>query len=84
MIMKVCSGRKTSYLNGMTYEECKILAEKINEEIKPEIRLSGHMSWSELIEKTNHDELIYKLTLKYLRRDGFNIGDSKNPVIKLD
>ena len=42
------------------------------------------MSWSELIEKTNHDELIYKLTLKYLRRDGFNIGDSKNPVIKLD
>ena len=38
--MKVCAGRKTSYLNGMTYEECKILAEKINEEIKPEIRLS--------------------------------------------
>ena len=40
------------------------------------------MTWSELIEKTDHDELIYKLTLKYLRRDGFNIGNSECPEIK--
>ena len=40
------------------------------------------MSWSELLSKTEHDELIYKLVLKYLRRDGFDIGNSKSPEIK--
>jgi len=38
--------------------------------------------WSELLEKVEHDELVYKLTLKYLRRDGYNIGDWKTPEIK--
>ena len=37
---------------------------------------------SELIDKTDHDELIYKLTLKYLRRDGYDIGNSESPEIK--
>ena len=66
----------------MSYDECKKLAEKITEKLKPEIINNGKMSWSELIEKTDHDELIYKLTLKYLRRDGFDIGNSKLPEIK--
>ena len=81
--MKICTGRKTSYLNGMTFENCKLIAEEITEKIKPEIKQNGKMLWSELLEKTNHDELIYKLTLKYLRRDGFNIGNSNMPEIRL-
>ena len=80
--MKVCAGRKTAYLNGMSYEECKALAENVTQKIKPEIITSGTMTWSELIDKTDHDELIYKLTLKYLRRDGFDIGNSESPEIK--
>ena len=80
--MIVCAGRKTAYLNGMSYEECKKLAEEITKKLIPEIQRSGEMLWSELIKKTDHDELIYKLTLKYLRRDGFDIGNSKSPVIK--
>jgi hypothetical protein len=81
--MKICTGRKTSYLNGMTFENCKLIAEEITEKIKPEIKQNGKMLWSELLEKANHDELIYKLTLKYLRRDGFNIGNSDMPEIRL-
>ena len=80
--MKICAGRKTAYLNGMSYEECKALAENVTQKIKPEIITSGKMTWSELIDKTDHDELIYKLTLKYLRRDGFDIGNSESPEIK--
>ena len=80
--MKVCAGRKTAYLNGMSYEECKALAENVTQKIKPEIISSGKMTWAELIDKTDHDELIYKLTLKYLRRDGFDIGNSESPEIK--
>jgi len=34
------------------------------------------------LEKVKHDELVYKLTLKYLRRDGFDIGNNKMPEIK--
>ena len=81
--MKICAGRKTSYLNGMTFENCKLIAEEITEKIKPEIKQNGKMLWSELLEKANHDELIYKLILKYLRRDGFNIGNSNMPEIRL-
>ena len=66
----------------MSYEECKALAENVTQKIKSEIITSGRMTWSELIDKTDHDELIYKLTLKYLRRDGFDIGNSESPEIK--
>ena len=29
-----------------------------------------------------YDELIYKLTLKFLRRDGYDIGNYKIPEVK--
>jgi len=40
------------------------------------------LTWSTLLETVNHDELVYKLTLKYLRRDGYEIGNSNSPEIK--
>ena len=30
----------------------------------------------------NHDELVYKLTLKYLRQGGHDIGNNKIPRVK--
>ena len=30
----------------------------------------------------DHDELIYKLSLKYLGRDGYDIGNYKIPEVK--
>ena len=79
--MKVCAGRKTAYLNGMSYEECKSLAEDITSKLAPEIKNSGKMTWNKLLENVEQDELIYKLVLKYLRRDGFDIGNSQSPEI---
>jgi hypothetical protein len=81
--MKVCAGRGTSYLNGNSYEDCKKIAESINTKLKPEILKKGSFTWSELLVKVEHDELIYKLVLKYLRRDGFDIGNNKNPKITI-
>jgi len=43
---------------------------------------NGKLMWSSLLETVNHDELVYKLTLKYLRRDGYDIGNRDNPEIK--
>ena len=68
--MKVCAGRKTAYLNGMSYEECKKLAEEITKKLIPEILNDGEMMWSELVKRANHDELIYKLVLSiYVEMD---------------
>ena len=79
--MKTCDGRGTSYMNGNSYEDCKKIAEDINTKLKPVITDNDSMSWKQLSEEVNHDELVYKLVLKYLRRDGFDIGNSDNPQI---
>ena len=79
--MKTCDGRGTSYMNGNSYEDCKKIAEGINTKLKPVITDNDSMSWKQLSEEVNHDELVYKLVLKYLRRDGFDIGNIANPQI---
>ena len=81
--MKTCDGRGTSYMNGNSYEDCKKIAEDINIKLKPVINDHGSMLWSQLSEEVEHDELVYKLVLKYLRRDGFDIGNMDNPQITL-
>ena len=75
-------GRGTEYRHSKTYEECKQLAEDFTTHLKPKITKEGKLTWSTLLETVNHDELVYKLTLKYLRRDGYEIGNSNNPEIK--
>ena len=81
--MKTCDSRGTSYMNGNSYEDCKKIAEDINTKLKPVIIDNDSMSWTQLSEEVDHDELVYKLVLKYLRRDGFDIGNSDNPQITL-
>ena len=81
--MKTCDSRGTSYMNGNSYEDCKKIAEDINTKLKPVITDNDSMSWTQLSEEVNHDELVYKLVLKYLRRDGFDIGNIDNPQITL-
>ena len=49
---------------------------------KLEIEKKERISWADLLNVVNHDELVYKLTLKYLRRDGYDIGNNKKPEIK--
>ena len=55
--MKVCAGRGTSYLNGNSYDDCKKIAESINDKLKPKIKQKGKFMWSELLIEVNHDEL---------------------------
>ena len=54
----------------------------MNMELQKQVDSKDKVLWSELMEKVDHDELVYKLTLKYLRRDGYDIGDWKTPEIK--
>ena len=81
--MKYCDGRGTSYRNGNSYEDCKKIAEDINTRVKRIITDNGSMPWKQLSEEVDHDELVYKLVLKYLRRDGFDIGNFENPQVSV-
>ena len=80
--MDSCDVRTRAYKNGKTFEQCMEIAELKNIEFQKQILDEGKILWKDLLEKVDHDELVYKLTLKYLRRDGFDIGTSKIPEVK--
>ena len=80
--MDSCDRRVRAYKNGKTLDECKEIAESMNPDFKKQIDEKGKVLWTEILEKVNHDELIYKFTLKFLRRDGYDIGNYKIPEVK--
>lgn len=81
--MEKCDSRTHAYKNGKTFDQCRDIAKTITLQVKEKINQSGQVRWDEILQTVEHDELVYKLTLKYLRQDGYDIGDWKNPrVIK--
>jgi len=80
--MDTCDTRVRAYKNGKTFDQCKDEAESLNPMFKEEIEKNGRVLWTEILNKVNHDELVYKFTLKFLRRDGYDIGNSKIPEVK--
>lgn len=80
--MEKCDRRVHAYKNGKTFEQCMSIAENMNSQFQSYISENGKILWTEILEKVDHDELVYKLSLKYLRRDGYDIGNSKIPEVK--
>ena len=80
--MSSCDRLTRAYKNGKTMDECKEIAEKMNFVFQKQIETNGKVLWKDLLATVDHDELVYKLTLKYLRRDGYDIGNWKIPEVK--
>ena len=80
--MDSCDRRTRAYKNGKTFDQCKEISESMNPDFKKHISKNSKILWTEILEKVDHDELIYKLTLKFLRRDGYDIGNHKIPEVK--
>lgn len=80
--MESCDRRTRAYKNGKTFDQCKEIAKSMNPDFKSQINQKGKILWEDILLQVNHDELIYKLTLKYLRRDGYDIGNYKTPEVK--
>ena len=80
--MDSCDRRTRAYKNGKTFDQCKEIAESMNPDFKNQISKNSKILWTEILEKVDHDELICKLTLKFLRRDGYDIGNHKIPEVK--
>ena len=77
-----CNRRVRAYKNGKTFEQCMSEAKSMNPDFKNQIEKNGKILWSEILEQVDYDELIYKFTLKFLRQDGYDIGNHKIPEIK--
>ena len=76
-----CDSRIHAYKNGKTMEQCRQEARKTTE-LLSEVPKTGEVSWKSVLEVTDYDELVYKLTLKYLRRKGYDIGNNTIPRIR--
>jgi hypothetical protein len=77
-----CDSRIHAYKNGKTMEECRQEARKTTELLSEEISSTGEVSSNRVLELTDYDELVYKLTLKYLRQKGYDIDTNTIPRVK--
>lgn len=77
-----CDVRVHAYKNGKTMEQCKEEARRNTELLSEEMLKKGEVSWTRILEMADYDELVYKLTLKYLRQKGYDIGYNKIPRVK--
>ena len=76
-----CDSRIHAYKNGKTIQQCRQEARKTTE-LLSEVPKTGEVSWKRVLEVTDYDELVYKLTLKYLRQKGYDIGNNTIPHIR--
>jgi hypothetical protein len=77
-----CDTHHTAYKRGKSFGECKEEAAINADSLSEEIYKLGEISWKRVLDSANYDELIYKLTLKYLRQKGFDIGNNTIPRVK--
>ena len=78
----MCDARVHAYKNDKTFEECKEEARQKTEILSKEILEKGEVSWGRILEVADYDELVYKLTLKYLRQKAYDIAYNKLPRVK--
>ncbi len=80
--MDSCDPQVKAYRNGKTFNQCRQEARQAAEILSAEIRRTGEVSWSQVLEAAGHDEIVYKLSLKYLREAGYDIGNYQLPRVR--
>ena len=80
--MDSCDQRIRAYRNGKTFDQCRQEASQVAGVLVKEIAGAGEVSWSRVLEASGRDEIVYKLTLKYLRLQGYDIGNFQTPWIR--
>lgn len=76
-----CDPRTNAYKNGKTFEECKTEARALVSKMANEIPPNKEITWTKILETANHDEIVYKLILKYFREMGYDIGNYTRPRV---
>jgi hypothetical protein len=76
-----CDPRNRAYKNGKTFEDCKAEARGLVAKLSGQIPDNEEISWKHILEIADHDEIVYKLTLKYFREMGYDIGNYTKPRV---
>jgi len=82
--MDSCDTRVQAYKNGKTFADCRKVAQSLTGDLKKQINQNGNMQWDDILKQADFDAVVFKLTLKYLKQDGYDIGDGKNPQVKIN
>lgn len=64
------------------FEEYRQAARDVTDKLKLELEANVSIPWERVVQAADRDELVYKLTLKYLRQDGYDIGNYKAPFVR--
>lgn len=81
MLVDKCDIRVTAYKDGRTFDECRKAARSIVPKIKTHIDKSNYISWDDALAISEHDAVVYKLVMKYMKQEGYDIGNSTTPRI---
>jgi hypothetical protein len=76
-----CDPKNKAYKNGKTFEDCRTEARINSQRLAEELVQSNEITWNHVLETADHDEIVYKLTLKYLREKGYDIGNYLTPKV---
>lgn len=80
--MEQCDIRVTAYKDGRTFDDCRKIARSLLPKIKSQIDKVGHISWNDALAISEHDAVVYKLAMKYLKQEGYDIGNNVTPQIR--
>jgi len=78
--MDTCSTKPRRY--NKPFEEYRQTARSVTNKLEPEIEARGSVTWERVMQAADRDEVVYKLALKYLRQDGYDIGNYKHPFVR--
>lgn len=78
--MDACSTKPRRY--DKPFEEYRQTARNVTNKLEPEIDANGRITWERVVQAADRDEVVYKLTLKYLKQDGYDIGNYKDPFVR--
>ena len=78
--MDSCSTKPRNY--DKPFEDYRQAARIATNKLGQEIEEKGSITWDRVLQVADRDEVVYKLTLKYLRQDGYDIGNNKQPLVR--
>ena len=77
--MDSCSTKPRNFTRP--FEDYRKAARMATEVLQKQIEDKGSITWNRVLEVTERDSLVFKLCLKYLRENGYNIGNNTRPFI---
>lgn len=77
--MDSCSTKPRDYRKP--FDEYRQTASIVANTLGSEIDTTGSISWERVMQAADRDEIVYKLTLKYLRQKGYDIGSYRQPFV---